>query len=152
MEYRKILVPVDGSKLSDLAFEQALYLSRMNKAKVTVVHVASRITVPYADILGDDLISSISSLNGGVENMGKDILERYRERGKRAGVDIDTRLLVGDVPTEIVRASEDFDLVVMGIHGKEPLSSLFLGNTAKKVTDHCRTHILLVRERTRKTG
>jgi len=37
--YKKILVPFDGSKLSKLAFEQALSLAKMIEGEVCAIHI-----------------------------------------------------------------------------------------------------------------
>ena len=50
--YKRILVPVDGSKLSDLAFDQAISLAKMVDGVVTVIHVMEPLQYDFTPYVG----------------------------------------------------------------------------------------------------
>ena len=56
--YRRILVPVDGSELSDDAFQQALDLAVLVDGTVSVVHVIEHLYADYTVLEGQDMISA----------------------------------------------------------------------------------------------
>jgi nucleotide-binding universal stress UspA family protein len=64
---------------------------------------------------------------------------------RRSGVPVLKRSQIGAPYDEIVRAAADFDLVVMGTHGRTGLRHLFLGSVAEKVVRHASCPVLTVR-------
>lgn len=144
--YKKILVPVDGSPLSDLAFERAVGLADMIEGSVTVVHVIEPVALNYSGFEEADMVSSLGLIESESIKSVKNMLEGYEKTAESEGVDVDTKILHGSIAQEIVQLSSEYDLVVIGTQGRNMLSSLFLGSVAEKVARHACCPVMLVRE------
>jgi len=144
--YKKILVPYDDSKLSKLAFEQALSLASMVKGEVTVIHVMETSLYEQLTFETTEVISVLNTLvdenKGRIESMLKDLVEQ----GKKEDVKVDYLIKDGNVASEIIVASSNFDLIIMGTLGQSALDSLLLGSKAEKVARHACCPVMLVRE------
>lgn len=141
--YQRILIPTDGSKLSEVAMQRGLELAHDLKAKVTLLHVVenkmTRImigpeTVPYYPELMRDL---------GVT--GQLALERATQYAQDLGVEIVTVLKHGNAPEVIVQSARDHDLIVMGTHGRSGLDRLLLGSVTQKVLQRSEIPVMVIR-------
>lgn len=148
--YKKILVPVDGSRLSHKAFKHSLRLAKLMEAEVTVMHVIDsnlRLSAPFEST---EVTTAMRLVKEETEKMARSILDEYTERAKDEGVSVSFILARGNVANEIIEASGDFDLVVMGTVGQGTLTSLLLGSVAEKVARHAECPVMLVRKRRKK--
>lgn len=136
--YTKILVPTDGGACSERAILEAVELAGALGAKVTVFCV----------------VDSISSMRDGMVNAAE-IVERMRgearqavERGeqsaRKAGIVVHGEVREGHAADEILRRAKEFDLVVMGSHGKGVLKRLVLGSVAQAVLHRIDRPVLVV--------
>ena len=146
-EYKNVLVPVDGSVLSDLAFKQALILVKLIGGEITVIHVTKDPDIHFVGIEGKDMVTKDESEKRKSQKIAKNILKKYTKNETDDGMIVNSILERGDAASEIIKASNDFDLIIMGTHGKGILSSIFLGSVAEKVSHRCCCPILLIREK-----
>ena len=144
--YRKIMVPVDGSPLSDLSFESALSLASLIDGEVTLVHVIEPVTMNYSGFEEAEIATSLGILESESVRSVQNMLKDYVESGKASDVTVRTRIIHGSVASEIVDLSSKYDLIIMGTQGRNMLSSLFLGSVAEKVARHACCPVMLVRE------
>lgn len=147
--YKNILLPHDGSELSEEAANHAIALARSIGAKLTVLHV-----VAHRNLVLDEGVSSklVQKLETDYENLAKKnaegLLAKVVGRAKASGVDCTSLVLVGDSAyREIIgKASElGCDLVVMASHGRRGLEGLLLGSETVKLLTHSRIPVLVVR-------
>ena len=144
--YKKILVPVDGSKLSQMAFEQALGLAQMVEGKVTVMHVIephSYETVPF-DVT--DIHTAFATIDTESKAHAESMLDELVKTGEAEGVTVQKIIVKGNVANEIIQQSSNFDIVIMGTIGQSALSTLIMGSVAEKVSRHACCPVMLVRE------
>lgn len=136
---QRILVPVDGSPLSEQALGQAVAMAGAFDAEVLLL----RVQEPEAGTGGfGDSVSwrlhraeASSSLEG--------LAQRLRVDGRR----VTTALAEGRAAEEILRAAHDriADLVVLSTHGSGGHSRFHLGSTAHKVISEAGVSVLIVR-------
>ncbi len=69
------------------------------------------------------------------------------ERSKEKGMGVNTVHLRGNAANEIIDASKQYDLIVMGTHGRSGLTHLLIGSVAEKVARHACCPVLLIREK-----
>jgi len=147
--YKNILLPHDGSELSEEAADYAIALARSVGAKLTVMHV-----VAHRNLVLDEGVSSklVQKLESDYENLAKKnaegLLAKVAGRAKAGGVECGGVVLIGDSPyREIIdKASElGCDLVVMASHGRRGLEGLLLGSETVKLLTHSRIPVLVVR-------
>ena len=146
--YRKILVPVDGSKTAASGLREAIRLAKEQGAKVRLVHVVNESGVIGVVEAGVDVAAFMRALGKG----GRDLLERSRQSAKKLGIDPETSLrksVAGRAAEEILAEAKKWraDLIVMGTHGRRGVSRLVLGSDAELVARLSSVPVLLVRGR-----
>lgn len=145
-KYKRILVPVDGSDLSNDAFEQAVSLAKLIGGTVTVLHVIEHLYSDYTILEGQDMISASTLIETETKEQVQTFLSEYERNGKKEGVQIKTLIREGPVAHEIIDLSKKFDLIIIGTHGRRMITSLIMGSVAEKVSRHAYCPVMLVRE------
>ena len=147
----KILVPVDFSACSDEAVSYAAFLAKALSASVEVVHAWH---APYdlGPFLGQLAINDPDtgeerSLAEFVEVQAREALERTVTRLEEQGVAVSARLIEGTPKRAIVRCAEDgdYDLLVLGTHGRTGLAHVLMGSVAEWVLRHVAIPVVTVR-------
>lgn len=141
--YKRILVPVDGSKASDAALEEAIGLAKNQQSELRVVYVVDEAAIAAGSEFGDML---------GVERTQIDAGNRILEKAKAIFPDAETGLLeterLGQSISEIiVKDAEawEADLIVAGTHGRTGLGHLLMGSVAEGIVRIAKVPVLLVR-------
>lgn len=147
--YRRILVPIDGSKLSDKALASAIDLAKIARARLVVLHVVERIEpVLFADGYVPAELAWMAKYEKNARRRGSRHLRKAAAAAKSAGVRCTTRLVKSSQPHQTIIAtarSRSCDLIVMASHGRRGLSALLLGSETTKVLTHCKRPVLVVR-------
>ncbi len=109
-------------------------------ATLTLFHVYSLPTYVFPD--GSTFIAG-AEVTARIE---RDVEEALSQAAQSiTEVPVETRSQIGSPWEEIVRAAREYDLVVMGTHGRTGLRHLFLGSVAEKVVRHAPCPVLTVR-------
>jgi nucleotide-binding universal stress UspA family protein len=160
LEYNRILVPHDGSQMSDKALNHAIYLSKISGAEIVIIYVVENIhNVDSSAVLAtskeegerdDEQVEKSKKENFEitVEGEVKEMIEARMRLCKQAGVksQVSCKIQTGKPVDEIVKLSEDMnvDLIVMA-SGKIPsLARRLLGSTTKRVIDNVEKPVLIV--------
>lgn len=147
--YKRILVPIDGSKLSDRALASAIDLAKLARAPLVVIHVVQRIEpVLFADGYVPAEAAWMAKYEKNAKRRGSRHLRKAAAAAKSAGVRCTTRMVKSSQPHQAIIAtarSRNCDLIVMASHGRRGLSALLLGSETTKVLTHCRRPVLVVR-------
>lgn len=142
MEFKKILVPVDGSEAANNAFEYGLELTRMYNAELFLIYVAdvSEAAYPVMQVTLDR--TGLAA----VKERAEEILGEMK-----AKVPVGTKLsamvkigIPGNVISHMVEEN-NVDLVVMGNSGKGSLSSFIMGSVSHYVIHHVKCPVLIVK-------
>ena len=147
--YQHILVPIDGSKLSDKALATAIRMAKLTRARLTVLHVVSRVD-PVMFAAGD-MVADPAWLEGYEKTAradGRKFLRKAADAAKAAKVRCTTKLVTSGQPHRTIIAtarSGGCDLIVMASHGRRGWSALLLGSETTKVLTHCKRAVLVVR-------
>lgn len=147
--FKHILLPTDGSKLSDRAVQRGLEFAKAIKAKVTTVHAVPE----FRMIVEEGLVSPMSAelkkrFERESQEHAKKMLAKVEKAAKSAGVKCDAVAVVSDFPyQQIIETAKKkkCDLIVMASHGRKGLSSLLLGSETAKVLTHSKIPVLVVR-------
>jgi nucleotide-binding universal stress UspA family protein len=139
---KNILVPIDGSKFSDIAMDKAKELADVFGSKVTLLYV-------------NDFHQYIFNYNPEVEahyaemfdKVSRDVLESGRQRLAELGDRLETLRMEGNVANTILEYANnnDFDLVIIGPYGKGRIQRFLLGSVASKVATHVNKPVLIAR-------
>jgi nucleotide-binding universal stress UspA family protein len=144
--YKRILVPVDGSDLSNDAFEQALSLAKLVDGTVTVLHVIEQPYSDYSVFEGQEMLSASALIETETKEHVQNFLSEYSRKGKEADVPVKTLIKEGPVAHEIIDLSKRFDLIIIGTHGRRMIASLIMGSVAERVSRHAYCPVMLIRE------
>ena len=134
--YRHILLPTDGSRLSEEAAEAGVRLARLLGAQVTALHVLAPADEPPLESWAHGDKGFQEKLGRALQRRGSMFLETVREAALRAGVKCECTLASGPSPAgAIVREARRLgcDLVVMASHGANRASGLAASETLKVV-------------------
>ena len=153
-QIKKILVPHDGSKMSDKALRYAIYLSRLTRADLLILNVMDQpnILIPASAIVfsspGDKLDKIKNDLQRLSREYSNQILEKAMELTKQEEV-INTSYIIrsGKTVDEIVAVSEkrNIDLIVMA-SSRIASTIRILGSTTKGVLNSIRKPVLVIHE------
>lgn len=148
--YKHILIPTDGSELSDKGLNHGLALAKALGASVTVVTVtANEFLSPYNMAeLASQGTNPLETYRAGVEEEANKILQAASEKAQSAGVSIRTEHIAERPPAEgIVEAAAEHncDLIVMSSHGRRGVTRLMLGSQTAEVVATTIVPVLVVR-------
>jgi nucleotide-binding universal stress UspA family protein len=143
--YRRIVVPLDGSKLAETALSQAIDLARLTGAPVHLLRVVDFRRLdqygPYAlalEYAGDPVLADEHAL-------ALAYVRDVRSRLDGMGLYANTEVREGRIAREVVAALKPGDIVVMASHGRGGFSRWLLGSVAEDVVRHAAVPVLLVK-------
>lgn len=136
---RRILVPVDFTDCSHAALDYALFLARPFGAEVEAIHVWNARTDSWDDGRSVALFSQ-SPMNFASPE--------YMELADRSGgIRVRARVEFGKLYETLVAivSEEEFDLVVVGVHGRRRIAHLFNGHMADRLARDLDCPVIAVR-------
>ena len=148
MSYRHLLVPLDGSPLSDGAATAAIKLAGELGARITFFHAQPGLSMALVGIGEPVDPRTVDALSRAAQQEADQILSRASRQAEAAGIEADSRSTVHAIPYEaIITAAEDCgaDLIVMASHGRRGIGALVLGSETQKVLIHSSLPVLVVR-------
>jgi len=149
-QYRRVLVPVDGSPRAENVLPLAKRLARAQGSELLLAHV---IPVPELTEIGPldaedvELRERLVRRN---ERVASEYLDRLRAR--LADSDVPVRALVlrgGDPRNRLARliVDEGVDLVVLSAHGRSARSDVPFGSVTAHLVEHAEAPLLILRSR-----
>jgi nucleotide-binding universal stress UspA family protein len=144
--FKHILLPTDGSELSEAAIRQGICFAKSVSAKVTGLCVMY-LQHPffYETEIPKEFIEQ-------KEKRYKELAETYltviEKAAKEEGVACDVVYERNDYPYEaIIRVAEQkgCDLIMMASHGRRGVGALLIGSETQKVLTHSKIPVLVYR-------
>jgi nucleotide-binding universal stress UspA family protein len=144
--YKRIIVPLDGSTLAEVALAEAKQLCKTLGAELVLVRVVdytNRGTLSDLELLYDyEIIASALEAE-------REVAVAYLAETSTAlaaeGITVSTKLYDGIASQVIVALAQPGDLIVMSTHGRSGLRRWILGSVAESVLRHATVPVLLVR-------
>jgi nucleotide-binding universal stress UspA family protein len=140
-----VYVGVDDSKDAAAALEWALRYAARNAVPLTVVTVVDQanLTALWTDRQLDNARDAhLEAARRGVEEL---LAEVGRSAGLGATVDVRVKALCGHPVNELVEASHDADLLVVGSRGAGGFSRALLGSVSSGVVHHAHCPVTVVK-------
>lgn len=147
VEYKKIIVPADGSENSKRALAHAVAIANRNDAELIIVHVANIVSAisnfDQTPISGGYVSEQIAE---DMEATGKEILNEVIEEVPD-NITVKSVFEVGSPGPAVLAVAKknNADLIVMGSRGLGPLKGLFMGSVSSYVTSHSTCPVLVVK-------
>ena len=146
--FKHILIPTDGSQLSQDTTRRAVSFAKEAGARITAFYAMPEFPVTY---YGEGaLIDSTSpeQFTALAEQQAQEILAFVENLCQEAGVDFSKLTSISDTPYEAIidaATQSDCDLIFMSSHGRRGFSALLLGSETNKVLTHSKIPVLVYR-------
>jgi nucleotide-binding universal stress UspA family protein len=146
--FKHILIPTDGSQLSQETTRRAVIFAQEVGARVTAFYAKPEYPVTYygegalIDPMTPEKFAEMA------EEQAAEILGFVDKLCQDAGVSCSKLTLTSDIPYEaIIEAAtrSDCDLIFMSSHGRRGISALLLGSETHKVLTHTKIPVLVYR-------
>lgn len=143
--YRRILVPLDGSKVAEGVLPHARALAFAEGAELVLLRVAAN---PVLEFTFSDPSVAQSVLED-LETQSKKYMAGIEESLKQDGFLVSTLIREGAVADSILRTAEEIgaDVIAMSTHGRTGAARWLLGSVADRVVRNSSIPVLLIRAR-----
>lgn len=143
--YRHILIPTDGSELSEKAIRNGVALAKSLGAKITALTVMEPWSTGGRPVA---LARPRQVYEEGAKERAHLHLELAVQAALEAGVSVSTEQVFSDHPYEAIIATageKGCDLILMASHGWRGIKALVLGSETTKVLTHTNIPVLVHR-------
>ena len=144
--YKHLLLPTDGSPLSEEAVRRGVQFARQLGAKVTGFYAMPEFQVVSYTMA---MVENSKDIFGSqARERAEKVLETVKRIAVEEGVECDTVSVVSDAPYEAIiqTASErGCDMILMASHGRRGIQGFLLGSETNKVLTHSKIPVLVHR-------
>ena len=144
--YKHLLLPTDGSPLSEDAVRRGAQFARQLGAKVTCFYAMPEFeVVSYTMAMVDN---SKDTFGRHARERAAKVLEAVKAIAAQEGVECDTVTVASDTPYQaIIKTASDLgcDLILMASHGHRGIKGFLLGSETNKVLTHSTIPVLVHR-------
>ncbi|MEZ4593198.1 MAG: universal stress protein [Chloroflexota bacterium] len=140
-----LLVPLDGSELSEAALPLATAVAHKFHSKITLI---SAVHIPYYIGEGVDFAELYDNISQNQEKETKAYLQSKQRTLLEAGFHVDIHLVVSEPPAEAILHTVDeraIDTIVMSTHGRGGLMRWVFGSVTDQVLRKATVPVLLAR-------
>ena len=142
--FKHLLIPTDGSELSEMALNYAIELAKALPARITVVNVTE--PLPIVGAFETGMPFPEEEYEKGAAQLAQKHLSSAEDKARAAGVTCETVHIRDEAPAEgILQAAKDCgcDAIVMSTHSRHGLSRMILGSQANKVVTNSPIPVLV---------
>lgn len=142
LEYKNIIVAVDGSDASAEAFKKSIQIAKRNNSRLIVTNIVDSRT--YATVEAYD-----RTLANRAESHAQELVEGYVASAKEAGLtNIVQCIEYGSpkikIPKEITK-QYNADLIICGATGLNAVERFLIGSVSESITRYATCDVLVVR-------
>ncbi|MBV7486087.1 universal stress protein [Bordetella sp. BOR01] len=144
--YQHILIPIDGSDLSQIGLTQGLALARALQARVTIMTVLEPFHIPSSE--GVRLASVQQQFQRQARERAQGWLDAAAARAQQAGIPCDSHVHDEGQPYAAIveyAAQAGCDLIAMCSHGRSGMAAMVLGSQTQKVLAKSKIPVLVYR-------
>ena len=143
LTYKNIIVAVDGSNESEIAFQRAIQVAINNKDSILyIVHVIDTRTFAMYETYSRDIAEQINDL-------ASEMLDAYEQKAIFAGVEKVQTVLEYGSPKQIIARDipklKKIDLIICGVTGKGEVERFLLGSVSESIVRSAKCDVLVVR-------
>ncbi|MDF2607202.1 MAG: universal stress protein UspA [Bacillales bacterium] len=142
MDYKKILVAVDGSLSAERAFRKSIDVAKRNDGELIITHIMD--IGSYSTVENYD-----KTLTARIHNYADKLLSDYKLEAENAGVrKVGIELDYGSPKVKIARdiaEKYNIDLIVCGATGLNAVERFIIGSVSEHITRYAKCDVLVVR-------
>jgi len=147
--YKQILVPLDGSELSDYVFPHLeTVVKGCEKPHVTLLRVVEPVTMAFGtEAVTLAAVQQLQTMMDQQAEDAKKYLNNAAGKLRKQGINISTVQLEG-LPAEMIigyAEKNKADLLIMSTHGRSGISRAIFGSVAEKVLRGVCCPVMMVR-------
>lgn len=146
---KKILVPMDGSKLAECVLTYVEELAKKLGAEVFLISVTNRVQGywPFEDPGQRDGVRMAPVATCSMEEHAMNYLNAAAKGLEKSGIKVIKEVLCGRTAEEITyyAVNKHSDLIIISTHGRSGLSKLTHGSITGKVLKLARVPVMVVR-------
>ncbi|MRX10758.1 universal stress protein [Pseudoduganella sp. FT25W] len=144
--FKTILLPTDGSDLSDKATATAMEFARLHQSRIIALTVIQPMLLPA---MGDGgAVLEAGQYETQMQDAARDHINKVAAAASAAGIPFEGFIAMSaSASDEIVEAAKKHgcDLIMMASHGRTGLSKLLLGSETQSVLSHTSLPVLVLR-------
>jgi nucleotide-binding universal stress UspA family protein len=142
LNYKQILIAVDGSKEAEWAFKKAIGIANRNQATIHLANIID--TRSYSSVEAYD-----RSIAERAEKFALDLLEGYKREAEAAGVQsVNVVVEYGSpkvlIPKDLPKKHE-IDLIICGATGLNAMERFLIGSVSEIIVRTAKCDVLVVR-------
>ena len=144
--FKTILLPTDGSDLSDKATATAVEFAKLNRAKIVGITVIQ--PLPLSSMGDGGAVIDSGQFAVKMQEAARSYIDKVAAAARAADIPFEGVISVSHTPyEEIVEAAKKFDcdLIMMASHGHKGINKLLLGSQTDTVLAHTTVPVLVLR-------
>ncbi|HEX8407201.1 MAG TPA: universal stress protein [Duganella sp.] len=144
--FKTILLPTDGSDLSDKATATAVEFAKLHNARIVGITVIQ--PLPLSSMGDGGAMIDSGQFAAKMQEAARSYIDKVAAAAHVAGIPFEGVITVSHTPfEEIVEAAKKFDcdIIMMASHGHKGLNKLLLGSQTEKVLAHTTLPVLVLR-------
>ncbi len=142
-KYERILIAIDGSYESELAFQKGVNVAKRNDAELFLTHVIDTRALQSVATFDTYIYEKL-------EQESKDVLNDYERQAREAGLTKVKQIIeFGNPKTLLARdipEREKIDLIMVGATGMSAFEHLLIGSSSEYIMRHAKVDLLVVRD------
>lgn len=150
---KKVLIPFDFSETADLALEHAVFMAKLHKAEIILVHVIE--SYSFTSAISSAFGKSQSEFEEKIESTAKDKLAKLAEKLHHdSGMKVIFRIENGKIYKKIINVAEELevDIILMGTHGVSGFQDFLVGSNTYRVVMGASCPVISVQSHAKKIG
>lgn len=146
---KKILIPLDGSKMAENVLPYVEELAQKLNAEAVFISITNRLQGywPFEDASQPDKVTLVPQGTCTMEEMAANYLSEAVKGLERKGIKITKEVICGKTAQEIVFYANDnhCDLIILSSHGRSGLSGLTQGNVTARILKLATVPVMVVK-------
>ena len=144
--YKKVLVPLDGSKLAECAIDHVKAMVKEGSAKEVTLFTAVRVDTSWVELYGKNF--NVEAMRKALLGSAMKYLTALKEGLAREGIKVKVEVLEADGAAQGITdyaRKKGSDLIVIATHGYTGMKKLMMGSVALSILHHSHMPVLLIR-------
>ena len=134
----RVVIPIDTSVASKIAAEQGAFFAKLLNVDVSLISVNDSSEYMVSMLLEEKM-----------KKEKQKILDEVKKLAETRGVKVKTELKLGKPADEIVKFTNDDDLIVMASSGKEGFNKFLLGSVSEEVLRQAPCSVMIIKPKHR---
>ncbi|MCB5070872.1 universal stress protein [Streptococcus mutans] len=141
--YKNILVAIDGSYESELAFEKGVSVALRNDANLLLTHVVDTRALQSVATFDAYIYEKL-------EQEAHSVLDDYENQARERGLEKVRQIIEFGNPKSLLATEiperEHVDLIMLGATGLNAFERLLIGSSSEYILRHAKVDLLVVRD------